>query len=1596
MIAAPPDFVVTQVEVLNGPNGPSGYTSGSQFRVRATVCNRGGETGGADVGFYLSLDTNIAPAQDALAGTLPAGAALVPGECGVREGMVTANVPMGAWYVGAIADPSNKVPEYSEVNNTLAGGQVGVGTRPDFVVTSVTGPSLLKLGQSFTANVTVCNQGTLSDSTLVNVLLSADAVITETDRVIAGAVSVGTLNPGQCVSRAVQTSAQAPTQGAWYLGAFVDQGKLRTELIETNNTRAGTLIGVGTRPDFVVTAVTGAPRMALRNEPFSATLTVCNQGNVLSGTSVELFLSQDAVFTREQDWSLGGVSVGALSPGACATVPLTARNSLPADGEYYLGAIVDVPNSVPELIETNNTYTAGRMGIGSRPDLTITKLTGPAYAPLGSSFDASVTVCNQGTAPGGAFVDLLLSKDAVIVPQSSILGEGDLQVLRTSVGSLMPGACITLPVKARADFSFSLPEGEYRLGAIIDPANTLVELFESNNAYAGSILGVGMGPDLVVDWVRAPPSVVEGSNFVVSARVCNRGPVGAGSTDLVFAMSSDPEVLLPEPLSQGGDVFLGSAGVGFLLPGQCSHVPAPVIANVPEGAWYLGALLDPGNLRRELIESNNTAVFGPMGVGSKPDFIVTKVSGPASVHSGEPFDVSVTVCNQGTLSSGTDVTLLVSADEILTPPGPGVVGDAVAVEGSVGPLAPGACQAVPLRGSVAVPEGPYYLGVIADMKNLQAELIESNNSRVAERMGIGSKPDFLITALTAPATARPGTSFPASIQVCNQGTERADTEVELLLSRDEVITSPGRPGWDGDVSLGRFSVGPLERGQCRTVPVVASLPSSGPARELRLGAIVDSMELRPELIESNNVYGGGVIGVGGEQDFVVTELKPAASVKWGDPLGVTLTVCNQGFMPGSTEVWLLLSPDEVITFPRPSGPAPDDKVGSLSTGTLDSGQCITRWVQVSASSGVGDGAYYLGAAADPGNVSMELIESNNTRVAGPIGVGSGPDIVVRKVEGSKSARSGGLFSVSATVCNEGTAYGSPHVSFFLSQDTVFDAPGLQGSGDVIVHGASLEDLAPGQCTLVQAVPQAPVGDGVWHLGAIVGGLGAIPELIVSNNVMVGGVMGVGNQPDFIVTKVEGPELPRPDEPLWLNATVCNQGTETGSAWLEMLLSREPLTSMPSSSSWDITPVGGTFVGNVWAGQCVSARVRGSVPMLQGPWYLVGVVDGSPELQESNNVLTGGVMGLGHGPDLIVTKVTGLKNVQPGDSLALSATVCNQGDMRGNYTDVVFALSPDAVISRPMPPFPEDVVLGNAFADPLEPGQCSTVPLVVSVPYLENERWYLGAFVDSGDFTQELIESNNMRVEGPMGVGYGPDFVVTEVTAPARAYPEEPFSLSATVCNQGTAAGSTHLTIGLSPVADPFFPSFGDVVLGNTSLGSLLPGQCSTQHFSTSVFSYHEGEHVVFAMAETGGSWELVESNNRREGGVVGVGHGPDFVVTEVTGPASVPLGTLFEASATVCNQGLVSGSPDLGFYLSHDERIVPPGVPFEAGDFEYGSDPVGPLAPGECRTLQRTLHTGSAQEGAYYLGAAVDPIRALRESLESNNTRAGPRMEMVY
>ena len=451
-----PDFIVREV------SAPPSTFQGGSLPVTVTVCNQGTDADSVNLELFLSPDRVMSVSDTPLFSTFTGW--LNGGDCETQTFYTSASVPDGAWYVGAIADTYNSSAETNEANNARTGPLVGVGSAPDIVVSSITVPDSASQGEYFTSTVTVCNQGTVAGETNVQLVLSEDTTILfsydappETQDLPVASFSSDYLEAGQCRKQQVQLSFSAPHDGAWYLGAVVDPGHSLQELIETNNTRASELFGIGYQPDFVIQAVSGPPSV-LPGQGFTASVTVCNQGTVSGSSQVQLVLSADTTILfspelppEEQDLPLDSFPTGTLVPGQCKTEQVYTSAYAPEDGPWYLGAIVDPNLADPELIETNNALASKAVGIGYRPDFIIQAVSGPPSVMPGWPFTASVTVCNQGTAPGDTEVQLVLSNDTTIrfTPAEPPQGQ-DPSIASFPTGWLDPGQCKTQQVQAYA------------------------------------------------------------------------------------------------------------------------------------------------------------------------------------------------------------------------------------------------------------------------------------------------------------------------------------------------------------------------------------------------------------------------------------------------------------------------------------------------------------------------------------------------------------------------------------------------------------------------------------------------------------------------------------------------------------------------------------------------------------------------------------------------------------------------------------------------------------------------------------------------------------------------------------------------------------------------------------------------------------------------------------------------------------------------------------------------------------------------------------------------------------------------------------------
>ncbi len=351
-------------------------------------------------------------------------------------------------------------------------------------------------------------------------------------------------------------------------------------------------------------------------------------------------------------------------------------------------------------------------------------------------------------------------------------------------------------------------------------------------------------PDFVVSSVTGPASAMPGQQLSIIVSVCNQGTVG-GSAPLEVYLSADTTITPHGPSGPSPDFFVGYASPQHLNPGQCQSLTVQGPASVPsDGAYYPGAIVDPQGSITETVETNNAKAGARMGVGYRPDFTISSVTGPASATPGQPITATLSVCNQGTQGGSAPLEVYLSADTTITPHGPsGPSPDSFVGYTSSPFLNPGQCQSLTVQGPASVPsEGPYYLGAIVDPQNSQPELIEDNNTRAGNRMGVGYKPDFIVSSVTGPASATPGQQITATVSVCNQGTQGGSAPLEVYLSADTTITPHGPSGPSPDSFVGYTSSPFLNPGQCQTLTVQgpASVPSEGP---YYLGAVVDSAEL---------------------------------------------------------------------------------------------------------------------------------------------------------------------------------------------------------------------------------------------------------------------------------------------------------------------------------------------------------------------------------------------------------------------------------------------------------------------------------------------------------------------------------------------------------------------------------------------------------------------------------------------------------------------------------------------------------------------------------------------------------------------------------
>ncbi len=461
----PEGYGLVEVSVEN-PDGQTGtlieaFTYLSPPEVYGVDPMEGFPAGGLPVTIY---GANFAPGAVVLFDALPAGSVVV-----VDAETITATTPAHA-------------PGAVDVLVRNADGQEGLMTEgftyleepPDLRVSAFSAPPAAGPGQTITVRDTTANAGRgTAPFTTTAYFLSEDNVLDDFDEWLDGR-EVPELAPGRTSTGSLAVLIpDYMAAGTYYLIARADAYEEADEASETNNTFAR-LIRIGA--DLVVTALHAPPG----GSPGDVVTVSDTTKNLGPGTAPETitayYLSNDAVFGPD-DTYLSERAVPPIKSGQAKSGSVAFEIPPVEPGTYYILAVADHGEAVPESHEDNNVYSrAFRIG----PDLVVSGLGGPAATRPGAPINVRDTTKNTGVGTAAA------STTTIYWSTDAVWDAGDVVLGTRAVPALAPGRSSVFVTPAIVPAG-ATPGMTYYLIARADSDEAVAELSEANNTKTKAI-----------------------------------------------------------------------------------------------------------------------------------------------------------------------------------------------------------------------------------------------------------------------------------------------------------------------------------------------------------------------------------------------------------------------------------------------------------------------------------------------------------------------------------------------------------------------------------------------------------------------------------------------------------------------------------------------------------------------------------------------------------------------------------------------------------------------------------------------------------------------------------------------------------------------------------------------------------------------------------------------------------------------------------------------------------------------------------------------------------------------------------------------------
>ena len=1114
-----------------------------------------------------------------------------------------------------------------------------------------------------------------------------------------------------------------------------------------------------------------------------------------------------------------------------------------------------------------------------------------------------------------------------------------------------------------ADFEGRLGDGagKWQLFVSADGPVEVMNLMQSADGHLANLsAGSEPGPEMAADLVVESPAVSDarpapGAAFTLSATVRNAGDAPSPVTVLRYFRSADAAIT-------ASDRPLGSDAVTGLDASGSTSASAALRAPSASGTYYYGACVDA--VAGESDPTNNCSAAVAIDaeesepeVTGRPDLVVMapSVSDPDPV-AGANFRLSVTVRNAGDGSSPSATLRYYRSDDSNIAPSDTPEGnDRLTAFGASG----SGSRSVELS-APSVP-GTYYYG--ACVEAVEEESDTTNNCSEAAKVDVPDaeplstgRPNLTIAAFSVAADpggvyANDALTLSATVRNDGDGASAAAT-LRYYRSNDSGITSE-------DTEVGTDAVSGLAASASGSESVELNAPST--PGTYYYGACVDAVS--GESDTTNNCSGASEVRVLDRQrppDLSVGQAAvDDASPRAGAGFTLSATVRNDGTgAAATTTLRYYRSSDVRIT-------SDDTEVGTDAVGALSASGTSAESIALTAPSS--PGGYYYGACVDA--VAEESSTTNNCSASAKVEVAAPPkrpDLSVGQAAvDDASPRAGAGFRLSATVRNDGDgAAATTTLRYYRSSDVRITSEdtevGTDAVGALSASGTSAESIAL----------TAPSSPGRYYYGACVDAVAE--ESSTTNNCSASAKVEVAappKRPDLSVGQVEVDDASlRAGAGFTLSATVQNWSAGAAAA-----TTLRYYRSSDARITSDDTEVGTDAVRTLSASTARVESIALTAPSTPGTYYYGACLDSvSGESDTTNNCSASvkvDVEEVRNYSELVMSVGAQPLTLTAGESLKLTATVRNEGDVASGKTKLRFYRALDTALTS-------GTRLGSVEEMGALGAEQTSVKSITTVTPSTADVYTYGACVEA--VAGEPDTDNNCDVSYVVVLTSDPpDVWLTTGAEPRAVQKGTAVEVWYSVSNRGRAfPGKVTVRIYRS---DDATISTSDTLLGTRSIAVNKAGDIRTSAPS-STGTYYYGACVDAVSGETNtanncsdGTGVLV--TDRRESGV------PDMTASASVSPVNVEAGDTITISATASNVGQRSSWPTKLTF--HRAELLP----MTNSDPQVGSAvDIGVLAAGG--SASGSIETAApSTPGTYYYAACVAGVP--EERAHGNNCSGG-------